>query len=164
MLWNVFPSSSPSLSQVVFSLLSPCAPGVMSPCWTRSSNFMGNAWVVFSSYLHSWVRFFGLLPSCPPSVSPRVLHTAEQKCSWKYLKMYLNFWHYKGCDVLWPALDLGATLSVIVDINIKMSVVISALIAIFYTLVGGLYSVAYTDVVQLFCIFIGLVSSGLVFD
>lgn len=53
---------------------------------------------------------------------------------------------------------VGATLSVIVDINIKMSVVISALIAIFYTLVGGLYSVAYTDVVQLFCIFVGLVS------
>lgn len=52
----------------------------------------------------------------------------------------------------------GATLSVIVDININMSVIISALIAIFYTLVGGLYSVAYTDVVQLFCIFIGLVS------
>lgn len=53
----------------------------------------------------------------------------------------------------------GATLSIIVDINIKMSVVISALIAIFYTLIGGLYSVAYTDVVQLFCIFVGLVSS-----
>lgn len=52
----------------------------------------------------------------------------------------------------------GATLSVIVDIDINMAVVISALIAIFYTLVGGLYSVAYTDVVQLFCIFIGLVS------
>lgn len=54
--------------------------------------------------------------------------------------------------------SVGATLSVIVDININMSVVISALIAIFYTLVGGLYSVAYTDVVQLFCIFVGLVS------
>lgn len=51
----------------------------------------------------------------------------------------------------------GATLSVIIDIDINMSVIISALIAIFYTLVGGLYSVAYTDVVQLFCIFIGLV-------
>lgn len=38
-----------------------------------------------------------------------------------------------------------------------MSVMISAMIAIFYTLVGGLYSVAYTDVVQLFCIFVGLV-------
>lgn len=58
----------------------------------------------------------------------------------------------------------GATLSVIVDINIKMSVVISALIAIFYTLVGGLYSVAYTDVVQLFCIFVGLVSSCVTHD
>lgn len=54
-------------------------------------------------------------------------------------------------------ITIGATLSVIVDINIKLSVVISALIAIFYTLVGGLYSVAYTDVVQLFCIFVGLV-------
>lgn len=51
-------------------------------------------------------------------------------------------------------------MSVIVDININMSVVISAMIAIFYTLVGGLYSVAYTDVVQLFCIFLGLVSGN----
>lgn len=66
--------------------------------------------------------------------------------------MCLTFFGFCLC------VTLGATLSVIVDINIKMSVVISALIAIFYTLVGGLYSVAYTDVVQLFCIFVGLVS------
>nr|XP_046195326.1 high-affinity choline transporter 1-like [Oncorhynchus gorbuscha] len=62
-------------------------------------------------------------------------------------------------EIFWSAAilsALGATLSVIVDIDINMSVVISALIAIFYTLVGGLYSVAYTDVVQLFCIFLGL--------
>ncbi|XP_034048358.1 high-affinity choline transporter 1-like [Thalassophryne amazonica] len=62
-------------------------------------------------------------------------------------------------EIFWSAAilsALGATLSVIVDINMKMSVIISALIAIFYTLVGGLYSVAYTDVVQLFCIFVGL--------
>lgn len=58
---------------------------------------------------------------------------------------------------------VGATLSVIVDININVSVVISALIAIFYTLVGGLYSVAYTDVVQLFCIFVGLVSFTVIY-
>uniref|UniRef100_A0A3P9MDF5 High affinity choline transporter 1 n=1 Tax=Oryzias latipes TaxID=8090 RepID=A0A3P9MDF5_ORYLA len=54
-------------------------------------------------------------------------------------------------EIFWSAAilnALGATLSVIVDINIKMSVIISALIAIFYTLVGGLYSVAYTDVVH----------------
>lgn len=30
------------------------------------------------------------------------------------------------------------------------------MIAVFYTLFGGLYSVAYTDVIQLFCIFVGL--------
>lgn len=40
----------------------------------------------------------------------------------------------------------------------NVSVVVSALIAIFYTLFGGLYSVAYTDVIQLFFIFFGLVS------
>ncbi|XP_055061163.1 high affinity choline transporter 1 [Misgurnus anguillicaudatus] len=62
-------------------------------------------------------------------------------------------------EIFWSAAilsALGATLSVIIDIDINMSVIISALIAIFYTLVGGLYSVAYTDVVQLFCIFLGL--------
>ncbi|XP_066515925.1 high affinity choline transporter 1 [Hoplias malabaricus] len=62
-------------------------------------------------------------------------------------------------EIFWSAAilsALGATLSVIVDIDINMSVIISALIAIFYTLVGGVYSVAYTDVVQLFCIFAGL--------
>ncbi|XP_053531992.1 high-affinity choline transporter 1 [Ictalurus punctatus] len=62
-------------------------------------------------------------------------------------------------EIFWSAAilsALGATLSVIVDIDINMSVIISALIAIFYTLIGGVYSVAYTDVVQLFCIFVGL--------
>lgn len=38
----------------------------------------------------------------------------------------------------------------------RTSVILSACIAVFYTLFGGLYSVAYTDVIQLFCIFIGL--------
>uniref|UniRef100_UPI00358E79B4 high affinity choline transporter 1 n=1 Tax=Myxine glutinosa TaxID=7769 RepID=UPI00358E79B4 len=51
---------------------------------------------------------------------------------------------------------LGTTLSVVVDIGIDAAVIISACIAVFYTLIGGLYSVAYTDVVQLICIFLGL--------
>jgi high affinity choline transporter 7 len=42
--------------------------------------------------------------------------------------------------------------------ELNTAVVSSALIAIFYTWVGGLYSVAYTDVVQLGCIFVGLVT------
>ena len=60
---------------------------------------------------------------------------------------------------------LGATISVIIDVDVNASVIVSALIALLYTLVGGVYSVAYTDVVQLFCIFIGLVSDpALIFD
>ncbi|CAI5449739.1 unnamed protein product [Caenorhabditis angaria] len=51
---------------------------------------------------------------------------------------------------------LGATLSVILGIDMNASVTLSACIAVFYTFTGGYYAVAYTDVVQLFCIFVGL--------
>lgn len=40
------------------------------------------------------------------------------------------------------------------------AIILSACIAVAYTLFGGLYSVAYTDVVQLFCILLGLVSTS----
>lgn len=53
---------------------------------------------------------------------------------------------------------LGATLSVILNMDMNLSVIVSAFIAVAYTFFGGLYAVAYTDVVQLFCIFIGLVT------
>ncbi|KAG1667128.1 High-affinity choline transporter 1 [Nymphon striatum] len=62
-------------------------------------------------------------------------------------------------EIFWSAAilsALGATLSVIIDIDVNTSVIVSACIAIFYTFFGGLYSVAYTDVIQLICIFIGL--------
>ena len=54
----------------------------------------------------------------------------------------------------------GVTVSVVLELNMTVSVIVSACIAVFYTLFGGLYSVAYTDVVQLICIFVGLVSPG----
>ncbi|XP_023229429.1 high-affinity choline transporter 1-like isoform X1 [Centruroides sculpturatus] len=62
-------------------------------------------------------------------------------------------------EVFWSAAilaALGATVSVIIDLDNNTSIIVSACIALFYTLFGGLYSVAYTDVIQLFCIFIGL--------
>ncbi|XP_031618007.1 high-affinity choline transporter 1 [Contarinia nasturtii] len=62
-------------------------------------------------------------------------------------------------EVFWAAgilAALGATLAVIIDMDQNSSVILSAMIAVFYTLFGGLYSVAYTDVIQLFCIFAGL--------
>ncbi|XP_061181874.1 high-affinity choline transporter 1-like [Saccostrea echinata] len=51
---------------------------------------------------------------------------------------------------------LGSTLRVIIGLSHEVAIIVSACIAVFYTLFGGLYSVAYTDVVQLACIFIGL--------
>ncbi|XP_045214982.2 high-affinity choline transporter 1-like [Mercenaria mercenaria] len=62
-------------------------------------------------------------------------------------------------EMFWSAAilsALGASLTVILDLNSTISIIISACIAVSYTLFGGLYSVAYTDVVQLICIFVGL--------
>jgi len=62
-------------------------------------------------------------------------------------------------DIFWTAAilsALGASLSVIIGLQHKWAVIISAGVSVLYTLAGGLYSVAYTDVIQLICIFIGL--------
>ncbi|KAM9315216.1 high affinity choline transporter 1-like isoform 2-T2 [Pholidichthys leucotaenia] len=62
-------------------------------------------------------------------------------------------------DVLWVSctlLGLGATMTVILDLPFAYSVWISSAVAIIYTLLGGLYSVAYTDVIQLALAFISL--------
>ena len=64
-------------------------------------------------------------------------------------------------EIFWSAAilaALGATISVVIGLDRFTSVISSACIAVFYTLFGGLYSVAYTDVIQLICIFVGLVS------
>eukprot|EP00088_Acartia_fossae_P042838 TRINITY_DN4508_c0_g1_i1.p1 TRINITY_DN4508_c0_g1~~TRINITY_DN4508_c0_g1_i1.p1 ORF type:complete len:582 (-),score=104.09 TRINITY_DN4508_c0_g1_i1:949-2694(-) len=62
-------------------------------------------------------------------------------------------------EVFWSASILGAlgsTLQVILALNETASIILSAVIAVFYTLLGGLISVAYTDVVQMFFIVFGL--------
>ncbi|XP_068440226.1 high-affinity choline transporter 1-like [Clinocottus analis] len=60
-------------------------------------------------------------------------------------------------DILWVTstlISLGATMSVILDLPYVICNWISAAVAIIYTLMGGLYSVAYTDVIQLVLMFI----------
>lgn len=89
-----------------------------------------------------------------------------------YSEVYANFFHRKLLDTkcCWQhwcvkchfssetCLYLsGATLAIIIEMNLDAAVILSALIAVAYTWIGGLYSVAYTDVVQLGCIFLGLV-------
>nr|XP_057920491.1 high affinity choline transporter 1-like isoform X2 [Doryrhamphus excisus] len=62
-------------------------------------------------------------------------------------------------DVLWvptTLTGLGVTMSVVLDLSFTVCIWISVGVAITYTLLGGLYSVAYTDVIQLLLIFISL--------
>ncbi|KAM3862839.1 high-affinity choline transporter 1-like [Diretmus argenteus] len=62
-------------------------------------------------------------------------------------------------EIMWVTgtlIGLGVTMSVILDLSYAVSIWISAAVAITYTLLGGLYSVAYTDVIQLILIFISL--------
>ncbi|XP_056265575.1 high-affinity choline transporter 1-like [Pseudoliparis swirei] len=62
-------------------------------------------------------------------------------------------------NILWVTttlIGLGSTMSVILDLPFTICIWISAVVAIIYTLMGGLYSVAYTDVIQLILMFISL--------
>eukprot|EP00094_Tigriopus_californicus_P002563 TCALIF_02476-PA protein Name:"Similar to SLC5A7 High affinity choline transporter 1 (Homo sapiens)" AED:0.13 eAED:0.13 QI:0/0.8/0.72/0.90/0.7/0.81/11/202/566 len=66
------------------------------------------------------------------------------------------------CEIFWSAAILGAlgsTLQVILKIDTVTSIIISAAIAVLYTLMGGLVSVAYTDVFQIIFIAFGLALS-----
>uniref|UniRef100_UPI0037E9273E high-affinity choline transporter 1-like n=1 Tax=Semicossyphus pulcher TaxID=241346 RepID=UPI0037E9273E len=62
-------------------------------------------------------------------------------------------------DLVWVAatlIGLGGTMTVVLDLSYTMCIWISAAVAITYTLLGGLYSVAYTDIIQLVLVFLGL--------
>jgi len=62
-------------------------------------------------------------------------------------------------EIFWSAAilaALGITFSTIFKFDLATSIIISSSIAIIYTMAGGLWSVAYTDVVQLIFIIVGL--------
>lgn len=48
-------------------------------------------------------------------------------------------------------------MSIILELSSVVSILISAAVSILYTFFGGLYAVAYTDIIQLIFIFISLV-------
>lgn len=76
----------------------------------------------------------------------RVLVFLSLKCKTLFLRSSVCF--------------LGGTMSLILGVSNTISIVISAIVCIAYTLLGGLYAVAYTDVIQLVFIFVSLVSKN----
>ncbi len=62
-------------------------------------------------------------------------------------------------EIFWIAAiltALGTTFSVIIGLDTQTSIILSAAIAVLYTSIGGLWSVAYTDVIQMALIVLGL--------
>ena len=62
-------------------------------------------------------------------------------------------------DIFWTSAiltALGYTFSALIGLDFTTSIIISASVAIAYTFMGGLWAVAYTDVIQLGLIFFGL--------
>ena len=63
-------------------------------------------------------------------------------------------------EVFWAAsifYALGTTFNVVLGLEQVLAVLMSAAVTVVYSMLGGLYSVAYTDVIQLVFIFIGVV-------
>jgi len=62
-------------------------------------------------------------------------------------------------EIFWSAAiltALGATFGVILEVDIETAIILSAVIAIVYTMLGGLWAVAATDAFQVLLIFLGL--------
>ncbi|XP_075951067.1 high-affinity choline transporter 1-like [Anarhichas minor] len=62
-------------------------------------------------------------------------------------------------EVVWiptTLISLGATMSVVLELPFSVCIWISAAVAIIYTVLGGLYSVAYTDVIQISLVLLSL--------
>jgi high affinity choline transporter 7 len=62
-------------------------------------------------------------------------------------------------ELFWTAAilsALGSTFSIVIGLDPYVSVILSAVVAISYTALGGLWAVALTDVIQLALLFIGL--------
>ncbi|UYZ15617.1 sodium:solute symporter family protein [Brevibacillus sp. WF146] len=63
-------------------------------------------------------------------------------------------------ELFWSAAiltALGTTFGVILGLSFSVSIIFSALVAVAYTVVGGLWAVAHTDVLQLSIMFFGLI-------
>ena len=65
-------------------------------------------------------------------------------------------------EVLWSAellVAIGSTFGVVLGLDLRTSVLLSAAVVTAYTIVGGLWAVAYTDAFQLLLVFVGLAAA-----
>ncbi|XP_061678648.1 high-affinity choline transporter 1-like isoform X2 [Syngnathoides biaculeatus] len=141
----------------------------MTATWIGGNSIMGTAEVVYSP-AQGLVWAFGPLAYFLNFFLG--LFLAKPMRSKRYVTMLDPFQHRYGqlfttaillpalvCDILWVACilaALGGMMSIILDVSSTISIIISAAVSIIYTLFGGLYAVAYTDIIQLSFIFVCL--------
>ncbi|XP_032776647.2 high-affinity choline transporter 1 [Daphnia magna] len=141
----------------------------MTATWVDGGYIMGSAEVVFTSgvvwcqapFGYAVALFLGGLFFAGPMRSAGY-HTMLDPFQEKYGAKIGGVLYLPALcgEILWSSAilaSLGSTLSVILGLDNTISVLVSASVAMLYTLFGGLYSVAYTDVVQLFCVAFGLI-------
>ncbi|XP_061139106.1 high affinity choline transporter 1-like isoform X1 [Syngnathus typhle] len=142
----------------------------MTATWVGGGYIMGTAEAVYSP-AQGLVWAFGPLAYVLNFLLGG-LFFAKQMRSKRYVTMLDPFQNRYGqlfttailipallSDILWVACilaALGATMSIILDLSSTISILISAAVSIIYTFLGGLYAVAYTDIIQLSFIFVSL--------
>jgi high affinity choline transporter 7 len=65
-------------------------------------------------------------------------------------------------ETFWSAellVALGATFGVVLDLDLVTGIAVSAVVVTFYTMLGGMWAVAYTDALQLLLVGIGLAAA-----
>lgn len=92
---------------------------------------------------------------CVTMLDPFERRYGKKLAAWLFLPALIG-------EVFWSAAvlaALGTTFGVILDFDFTTAIVVSSVFAVGYTVVGGLWSVAYTDRAQLILILIGLAIS-----
>ncbi|KAJ8303641.1 hypothetical protein KUTeg_020037 [Tegillarca granosa] len=111
-------------------------------------------------YLNFWLSVAAIFYA--PRVRKANYHTIFDPMQEKYGQRWGAFLFFAEflSDLFWEAAilsALGTTLAIILDIETSVAIIVSAVVAVVYTIFGGLFAVAYTDVIQLFCIAFGII-------
>lgn len=108
---------------------------------------MGRPWQRFLLFLHSYVKLSGFHHYSSLWVNVNIHGPTSSSSVWTEIFPHAELFGF----------DPGATMSVVLDLPFSVCIWISSVVAIIYTVLGGLYSVAYTDVIQLTLVLLGLV-------
>ncbi|XP_068184110.1 high affinity choline transporter 1-like isoform X2 [Antennarius striatus] len=117
----------------------------------RTSGATGMEMVLLGNRSINWV--VGIFTMAATWIGANtVVGSVEMMCtpSMGLIRVIVLFLSYSSTFIV------GGTMSVVLDLPFSLCIWISAAVVIIYTLLGGLYSVAYTDIIQLVLILGGL--------